>query len=385
MDKSNYTTMMEALADVPDPRAKRGVRYPWALLLVLAGAAMVCGNKHGRAIAQWVMEHTQMLTESLQPPGGRLPSESTLRRALSAVDTDELEARLSAYSSGLHKQGQQEQEPKLCGRSLDGKAVRGVCAHGRKLHLLSVATHTEGIVLAQAEVAHKTNEIGAAPSLLQSVELCGTVVTVDALLAQRELASQILDGGGDYLMVIKANQPLTYEAISELFEVGSWMESEIGTRYWKCSTHGKGHGRLETRTLESSTVLEGWLDWPGVGQVLKRTCERVRVATGEVQRETTYAVTSLGPERAGPQELEGLWRGHWGIENKVHYVRDVTMGEDAGQAYTGSTPQAMAAIRNALIALLRKQGWKSIADALRHYAAHPKNALALLGLLPSRL
>lgn len=191
-------------------------------------------------------------------------------------------------------------------------------------------------------------------------------------------------------MVLKENQPLTLEAISELFEVESWMPSEIGTRYWSYRSFSKGHGRLETRSLESSTVLEDWLDWPGVGQVLRRTTERVIVATGEIEREITHAVTSLTPQQAGPKELDSgsrsfIWRGHWSIENKVHHVRDVTMGEDAGQAYTGSTPQAMAAIRYALIGLLRHRGWKSIADAIRHYGAYPHRALALIGALPARL
>lgn len=115
---------------------------------------------------------------------------------------------------------------------------------------------------------------------------------------------------------------------------------------------------------------------------MRRTCERVMVATGELQREVSYAVTSLAPQQAGAGELEALWRGHWSIENRVHHVRDVTMGEDAGQAYTGSTPQALAALRNCIIGLLRRSGWKSIADALRHYAAHPSRALALIGAIP---
>lgn len=125
------------------------------------------------------------------------------------------------------------------------------------------------------------------------------------------------------------------------------------------------------------------MDWPGVGQVMRRRRERVIMATGEIQRETAYAVTSLTPRQAGARALETLWRGHWGIENRVHYVRDVTMGEDAGQAYTGSTPQAMAALRNTAIGLLRHEGWTRIADALRHYAAHPRGALAAIGALPA--
>ncbi len=380
MDGSYYTTMMEALADVPDPRARRGVRYPWRLLLALIGTAMVSGNKHGRAIAQWVREHTEALAELLGPEGGRLPSESTLTRALAFVDVSELEGRLGELSDGVRRR-----DVGLRGQAMDGKQVRGSGAHGRIMHLLGVARHEDGAVLAQVEVGSKENEIVAAPKLLEGLELRGTVTTMDAMLTQHKIAWQILRQGGHYLMVVKENQPLLREAIVELFEVGSWMPSEVGTRYWKHESSGKGHGRLERRTLESSTVLPGWLRWPGVGQVMRRTCERVILATGELQREVSYAVTSLVPQQAGPKELERYWRGHWSIENRVHYVRDVTMGEDAGQAYTRSTPQALAVLRNCIISLLRRNGWKSIADALRHYAAHPDKALALVGAIPPPL
>ncbi len=379
MDKGNYTTMMEALADVPDPRARRGVRFSWGLLLGLVGAAMVAGNQHGRAIGQWVREYADTLSALLGTEDGKLPSESTLRRALRDLDLSQLESRLARLAVG-DEQGYDG--GMLRGQSMDGKQVRGCGAHGRMMHLLSVASHGDGAVLAQVEVGTKENEIVAAPKLLEGLELRGTVTTMDAMLTQHKIARQILGQGGHYLMVLKENQPGMHQAIAELFEVGSWMPSEIGTRYWKYESLGKAHGRLEKRTLESSTVLGGWVRWPGVGQVMRRTCERVILATGELRREVSYALTSLTPEEAGPERLEGLWRGHWGIENRVHHVRDVTMGEDAGQAYTGSTPQALAALRNCIIRILRRSGWTSIADALRHYAAHPTRTLALIGAIP---
>ena len=383
MDKGHYTTMMEALAQVPDPRYKRGVRHSWTLILGLIVAAMVSGHKHGRAIAQWVQEHSESLTQWLEPPQGGLPSESTLRRAWRDLDIDALEQRSREYTQGL---GQPVPAAKpLVGQSLDGKQVRGAGMHGRSIHLLSVARHEAGVVIAQAQVAAKTNEIGAAPALLAGLDLRGTVTTMDAMLTQRGLARQILAQGGHYLMVVKDNQPQLHEAIAELFEVNAWMPSEIGTRYWRHPTANKGHGRLESRVLESSTVLDGWLDWPGVGQVLRRSCERVIMATGEIEREISYGVTDLSPKLASVAQLETYWRGHWGIENKSHHVRDVTLGEDAGQAYTGSTPEAMAALRNCILGLLRHKGWKSIADALRHYGAYPDRALHLIGALPTRL
>lgn len=109
------------------------------------------------------------------------------------------------------------------------------------------------------------------------------------------------------------------------------------------------------------------------------------VKTGEVTRSVTYGLTSVSPEEAGAADLERLWRGHWVIENRVHYVRDVTLGEDAGQAAGGSTPQVLAALRNAVLGLLRRQGWSNIPDALRTYAASVQAALHLIGVPPPRL
>lgn len=381
MDRGQYTTLSEALVDVPDPRNRRGVRYPWGLLLTLIGAAVASGNRHGRAIGRWVREHSGTLVASLGAEGGRLPSESTLRRALAGVSAEELEDRLARFGAGMGGTG----APPLAGQAIDGKQVRGAGAHGRVVHLVSLVRHGSAAVLAQAQVDAKGNEITAVPELLGGRDLSGTVTTADALLTQRGIAELILGRGGHYLMAVRENQPRMLEAISELFEVGYWMPCEVGTRYWRHSASGKGHGRLERRTLESGTVPGEWLGWPGATQVVRRTRERVILATGEVQRQTAYAVTSLPPEQAGPRELEVLWRGHRTIENRMHYVRDVTMGEDAGQAYTGSTPRAMAALRNGIIGLFRKEGWASIADALRHYGARPERALTLIGALPARL
>ncbi len=122
-----------------------------------------------------------------------------------------------------------------------------------------------------------------------------------------------------------------------------------------------------------------------VGPGARRRCERVIIPTGEVSSETRYAVTSLPTQQADAAGLERYWRGHWCIENRVHHVRDVTMGENAGDVYVGQAPQVMAALRNALLNLLRHRGWISIADALRHYGACPGNALAFIGAIPAGL
>ena len=261
---------------------------------------------------------------------------------------------------------------------MDGKAVRGAQAQGAKVHLVSLVQHGTGLVRKQVRVREKSNEITAVPVLLEGLDLHGTVTTMDALLTQRTLAQHILDQHGHYLMVVKENQPALYAAIELLVRV---PPPPAETDHLdQVTTVEKGHGRLETRTLERSCAVNDVVDWPGVGQVLRRTCQRIRLKTGEVSEEVSYGITSLGWQEAGAAEVEALWRGHWGIENKVHYVRDVTLGEDAGQVHVGQAPHALAALRNGILNLLRNQGVASIADALRHYGASVHRAFELIGI-----
>jgi predicted transposase YbfD/YdcC len=337
---------------------------------------MASGEKTVRAIGQWVKEREAQLIEQLEPPGGRLPSVSTLYRALRTVDLAALEAVIGASVAPEPK----TEPAALRGQSLDGKTHRGALSHGRSVHLVSLTCHGSGVVLTEQAVEAKANEIIAAPQLLAGRDLTGTVTTMDALLAQRSLLAQIRRQGGHYLVVIKRNQPTLHADIALWFAQPVRLRSEAGWAEWV--TIGKEHGRLERRHLVASTALNDYLLWPDVGQVLQRTCRRLFLGTGEVQEETSFGLTSLKPEDASAAQLEALWRGHWTIENRLHYVRDVTFGEDAGQAHCGSTPQALAAIRNAIIARFRRAGWRFIPDALRHYAASPDRALRFVGALP---
>jgi len=390
MDQPKYTTLMEALQDVPDPRQARGKRYAWPFLLALITSALGSGQRTGRAIAHWVALHSAELLEQLRPPRRCLPSESTLRRVLGTIDLQALEERLSRYTEGLAEVAQAgtiitPTGEVLQGQAVDGKELRGVRAHGQPLCLVSLVQHGSGIVLAQTAVDQKSNEITAVPPLLAGRDLHGTVTSMDALLAQRELIQQIVNQQGHYLVVVKENQPELYHAIALLFAQPPWLRQERDREYQAYRTLDKGHGRLETRTLESSTALCSYLDWPGVGQVLRRQCQRVSLKTGKVSVETRYGLTSLRPEQAGAAQIERLWRGHWTIENRNHYVRDVTMGEDACQIHTGNTPHALAALRNAILSLFRWKGWTNIAAAFRHYGASVLRTLELIGAVPARL
>lgn len=384
MDTPQYTDLLAALSAVPDPRRRRGRRYAWPLLLTLITAAVASGERNLRAIGQWVGEHADELVTALDPPRGRLPSTATLRRALRAIDVVVLEQRLAALAAGLPvPPGPPPAAGPWAGQAIDGKAVRGANRHGASVHLVGLVRHADGVVLGQVAVADKSTELTAAPALLAARDLTGTVTTMDALLTQRPLAAQIRAQGGHYLMIVKANQPELYQAIDLLFAAPP--PPLAGDRAAAAATFDKGHGRLERRRLERSAALTGYLAWPDAQQVLRRTCRRVIAATGEVAEATTYGVTSLPPAAASATRVEALWRGHWAIENKVHYVRDATFGEDACQVRTGHAPQALAALRNGVLNLLRALGWPLIADALRHYGAYAHRALALLSTRPARL
>jgi predicted transposase YbfD/YdcC len=379
MDLPKYSTLMHAVADIPDPRKARGKRHSWPLILTLVAAALVCGQRSGRAMGQWVREHGHELLTQLPIRQYTLPSTSTLRRALQTIDVDLLEVRIAQFVEGLDQTSPpQPTTARWHGQAVDGKAVRGANRHGAKLHLVSVVRHASARVRKQVRVSDKSNEITAVPTLLAGFDLRGTVTTMDSLLCQRAIAQQILVQKGHYLMVVKENQPALFEAIDVVFRCPP-PEDEADCLQ-SGSTLGKEHGRLETRTLERTAALKGYVDWPGAGQVMRRTCERLEMTTGKVSREVTYGITSLRVEEASAEELEGLWRGHWGIENQVHYVRDETMGEDRGQMRRGNAAQALAALRNGMLSLLRSQGVKQIADALRHHGSSVEEALAFIGI-----
>ena len=219
----------------------------------------------------------------------------------------------------------------------------------------------------------KESELGMASGLLGQLELRGKVVTGDALYCQRDLSLGVLEQGGDYFWALKDNQPGMREAVSLLFERPPWGES-----FDYACREGRRGDRWERRRLWASTALNEYLDWPGLGQVC--CVERTRRRKGRETVERVYAITSLPPERADAARLLEIWRGHWGIENRLHWVRDVVFGEDQSQVRTESAPQLLAALRNLVIGMLRLCGVKNISAALRHYGWKPWETLTLIGL-----
>ena len=214
------------------------------------------------------------------------------------------------------------------------------------------------------------------PRLLERLLLKGVVITVDALLTQRDIVRQIRQAGGHYLMYVKANQPRLLWALEARF---AQLHKIPAQHHYKC-VH-KGHGRLETREIWTISDSQAFPHWPGVAQLfcLKRT--RLLCKTNKFHESWVYGITSLPDHRASPAELIAITRDHWAaIENGLHWVRDVLMGEDLSSTRKPGAPHVRAALRNIVINLARMAGFPSISEAIDAFSADPTIALALLQL-----
>jgi len=385
MNPTNYTKLTEYLKEIPDPRSSRGQSHVWIYVLTIVCLGLLSGETSIRGIVQWAYNNREELLAELKPKRMRVPSASTLYRAVRNISLEKLEEQVARYTQSLDENDKSVGKietlsgKEIRGQSVDGKTVRGASKRGNPCHLVSVVRHDYGTVLSQEKVDVKTNEITVVPQVLSEVSLEGTVTTMDALLTQRKIAQQIVDAGGDYLMVVKMNQPTLYESIKMVFDsppIPVDLDEFLSFTYSE-----KGHGRIETRTLESTIALTSYLDWPGNAQVMRRTRRAIDTTTGEVSNEVHYGITSVDRTHAFPKQLEQLWRAHWTIENRVHYVRDVSMGEDSSSLRSDNAPQAMAAFRNAILSLLRFEGWNIIPDAFRFFSANLPKSVQIIGAL----
>jgi predicted transposase YbfD/YdcC len=204
----------------------------------------------------------------------------------------------------------------------------------------------------------------------------------DALHTQREVSSQIVEAGGEYIWFAKGNQPKLEE------DIRLWFEPDVrpipGMNFppkdlESARTTSKGHGRLERRTLTVSSQLKDFLDWPYLEQVFKLERHSISLKTGEIRDQTVYGLTSLAREEITPAELLAMLRSYWGIENGLHYRRDVTLLEDQTRMTKGHMGQAMACINNLVLGiLLAKKKCRYLPTARRYFSAHPDQALALI-------
>ena len=367
--------LIDVFAAIPDFRKTRGKRHPLASIFALACCALLCGYRSYSAMAEWGRNYGAQLAQSLGFTHDT-PCAATLHTIFRYVNRAEFEAHLGAWADSVVGSLPVVPETPEVAMALDGKTLRGSNKQGAPgTHLLSALAHHVGVTLAQHAVDDKTNEITAVEPLLCELVLEGRIVTMDALLTQRHVAQTIIDKGGDYVMIVKDNQPQLRADIELVFALPPVGDQQETTR-----TVDIGHGRIEQRNLTTSKALVGYSDWPGLAQVFELGRPVITQKTTEERVEVDYGVTRLSPERGTPERLLALVRGPWQIENRSHWVRDVTFDEDRSQVRCGSIPQVMAALRNTTIGLLRWAGYSNIAAACRRFAAQPELALTLIGI-----
>ncbi|WP_460709110.1 ISAs1 family transposase, partial [Myceligenerans halotolerans] len=341
--------LFDLLGRLPDPRARRGRRHSAAGLVAVAVCAVLTNAQGFTAIAEWAADAGKRRLARLGMTRGPA-DESTFRRLFSRLDADLLDRLLCSWTctkaavvGGLRVY------------AIDGKSARGARKKGATTSfLVSAFDHATGMVTAQIGIGSKDSEITAARTLLDLLDLKGAILTLDALHTQTVTAAQILAAGAHYVLTVKGNQKTLYRELKKL----PWAKIP------STSTTQAGHGRKATRTIK---VLDAptWITFEGAVQVAQ--LRRTTTTKGKKSVEVVYLITSAGARLATPTVLATWIQGHWTIENRLHWVRDVTLGEDKSQIADGSAPQIMATIRNIVIAILRHAGWDNLAEATRHH------------------
>lgn len=365
MSTANGAPLLQALAKVADFRKSRGKRHPLAAILALGCVAALCGAASLTAISQWGRHHDPALLAQLGFTHFPGPSIATLHRVFKKLDVVALEQALTAWW--------QAWLPALGPLALDGKTVRGSGSDSAPaLQLLAAFATQVRLVLAERAITGG-DEIGTALALLEGLDLEGWIVTGDAKLTQKAIVQTIVARGGDYVLTVKANQPTLVDDIATLF-AEPHVVAETLTTTRRIDLHGS---RIEVRALQASSALTAeYCGWAGLRQVFRIERQRLDKRTGTRERSVHYGITSLGPDRADARRLAAINRGHWGIENDLHWVRDVVLGEDASRIRTGQAPRVMAVFRNVAISFLGLLGYDSPSEGLRHFAWNAAEAVS---------
>ena len=373
LDAVESISLLQALATVPDPRDARGRRHGLQSVLLLGVGAVLAGARSYAAIAQWARCAEQAVAVC-----GPTPHASTFSRVLAAVDPAALQRALTGWVLARradrrrqHADGARPRGEDRTVLAVDGKTLRGARdQHGEQTKLVAVLDHAERLALVQVEVVGGDELAAFAPALDTLADLHGVVVTADALHCQRGHADYLHARGAHYLFTVKSNQPTLRRALVRLpwGQVPGLRERNVG------------HGRIESRSIKVVDLVgtaEASL-FPHGARAIKVVRRRCRAGRAKPSVETIYALTSLGHRDADPRLLAGWIRCHWTIENCLHWVRDVTEGEDHSSVRTGHGPQVMAALRNTAINIIRLRGGTNIAAAHREFSYRPADVLAAL-------
>ena len=383
-------SILDHFTDLPDPRREQGRIHRLDEIVFIATCAVLCGADSWEQIADYAHSKLDWLRTFLTLPGG-VPSHDTFRRVFCLLDPLAFQQCFYAWITALmQRRGLTPiaaDPPELRPIAIDGKAQRGSARRtvGRSaLHVVSAWAVENRLTLGQVATDAKSNEITAIPELLALLDLKGAVVTIDAMGCQKEIAADIIDGEGQYLLAVKENQPHLYEDIGRAFDE-ALEHGEPGVDFTECQTEEVRGGRRETRTCCVITHPRGIRDarlWAGLTAIVLVISHRE--VDGVSSDEIRYYIGSA----AGTAEDYLRWaRGHWGIENALHWVLDVCFREDDQRHWAGNSAQNLAWLRKMALCLLKseeKSQGKSIAR--RRLTAGWKNdyLLSVLAQIPGK-
>jgi predicted transposase YbfD/YdcC len=382
-------SIYRALEQVKDGRKKKGKRYPLAFILTLILLGKLAGETKLEGIIDWINYRKQELRKLLNWPKA-FPSNNTYTSALAKCDGEEVVKVLShlilkirasdqcagRYSSWLEEIGQSGEN--LIHTAMDGKAMRGTLKHANEdqpeVWLVALYECQSGIVLAQKTYEGYGYETSAGLAILHPALVKGRIITTDSLHSYRKWCATVHVYGGYYLAIINDKNPAVLRNLEMFFDDDGIDRSEW--QYYKKTQ--KGHGRLEVREIWASTQMNEFFakDWAGTSQVfmIKRT-----IKDGDEGRiEIVYGITNLTRNQANADYLLELNQKHWYIENRLHYRRDVTLGEDACQVRVRGAPEVIAALNGGILALMDYLGVTNVAKQMRYYCANPQEIIKLL-------
>jgi len=362
--------------DLKDPRSPINRRHALTEVILISICAVVAGADGPTGIAEWAKIHFQWLKRFLTLPYG-VPSHDTVGRVLQALCPQAFQQTFSAWLRSLADAGDTEGAPLHV--AIDGKTLRRSHDRARDLgplHLVSVWATQQGVTLGQVATDAKSNEITAIPVLLEQLELDNAVVTIDAAGCQKTIAAQIVDGGGDYVLALKDNHPTFYRAVCDWFE--EHLEADFaGVAVSRHEEHEKGHGRVEHRYYYQVRVpdaLPGRTAWAGLATM--GMAIRMSERDGEETADVRYYISSL--KRSGKQ-FASLVRGHWGIENTLHWSLDMTFREDASRVRARRLAENLAWLRRLALTLIKQHpGKESLAGKRRMAGWSPDYMLEVL-------
>jgi predicted transposase YbfD/YdcC len=317
--------------DLPDPRINRTKLHNLMDILAIAMLAVICGAEGFVQIELFGKSKLAWLKTFLKLPHG-IPSHDTFGRVFAALDPE----------------------------AFDGKTLRRSfqAAGGRAaVHMISAWCQSNRMVLGQLATDEKSNEITAIPRLLELLDVTEAIVSIDAMGCQKSIAQKIVERGGDYLLAVKDNQKDLHEHVRFYFEEaikGHWE----GMTHESCHSTDGDHGRIEKRRCWATHEV-GWLkrqgqQWPKLGGLVCVQCDR-EVLAGPRSIERRYYITSLDPRQVGPQRLLEAIRGHWGIENQLHWCLDVSLREDESRIRTEHAAENFSRLRRIGLNLLRAE------------------------------